>query len=87
MKTTYIDRANTNEQVIRKANETLQEEDSNKTMQLFPKAHRDSKIKRAIRTLNKNKLRSSQRNHIQSTSYSMKIPKSKTTEAKNKMDG
>ena len=53
MKTTYIDRNNTNEKVFETANRRLQEEKQGATIKTFRAAYRTSKLKRLARTIQK----------------------------------
>ena len=51
MKTTFVERANTNEEVYKRANEALSQEGSKRKVSLFQEAYKSSKVKRMHRIL------------------------------------
>ena len=51
MKTTFVERANTNERVLMKANETLENEGSKRQVKVFSEAYKVSRTKRCARLL------------------------------------
>ena len=53
MKTTYIERANTNREVIRRANEQVERENKNKHITTFREFYRKNKHKRLARVINR----------------------------------
>ena len=53
MNTTYVDRANTNQEVFRIANQRLMQEGRKKTVVTFIDAYKQQKRKRALKIMNK----------------------------------
>ena len=51
MKTTFVERANTNEEVYKRANEALSQEGSKRKVSPFQEAYKSSKVKRMHRIL------------------------------------